>query len=119
MGQSSNPKNNTALAQDLAAIDRQATTLTTTLEQQLAQSGTQMTQTANQLIQTGASTTQIAAQLPLMVQELNIKLSQMTSTSIANFAAALNGRSGVGGAGSGVNINLSGISPTGQPTATQ
>jgi hypothetical protein len=93
MGQSTNPQFNTALAQDLAAIDREGVTLTTTLEQQLQQSGTQMVQTANQLISTGAQASEIAAQLPLAVQNLNLKLAQLTSTSIAAFAAALNGGS--------------------------
>jgi len=116
LGQSTDPKFNTALAQDLAAIDRQSTMLTTQLEEQLQTAGNQMIQTANQLINTGASTTNIAAQLPIMVQNLDIKLAQLTSQSLMSFAAALNGRTPGGGQNlSGININVT--SPTG-PTAT-
>jgi len=106
MGQSTDPLYNTALAQDLAAIDRQGEMLKTSLEQQLNESGAQMVQTANQLLSTGVSATDIAAQLPIMVQNLDMKLAQMTSQSIGAFAAAMNGGSRIPGQGGGFNINV-------------
>jgi hypothetical protein len=116
MGQSTDPQYNTALGQDLAAIDRQQAMMTVQLETTLEQAGNQMIQTANQLISTGARTTDIAAQLPIMVQELDMKLAQQTSASLMSFAAALNGRGPLtGGNLSGITINTGG--PTG-PTLT-
>lgn len=100
MGQSTDPKFNTALGQDLAAIDSQGDQLTVQFEQQLATSGNQMVQTATNLIQQGVSATKIAAQLPIEVQKLNIQLANETSKSIAEFASALNGRTpGIPGQG--------------------
>jgi hypothetical protein len=115
MGQSSNPLYNTALAQDLAAIDRQQASMITQLETTLSTAGNNMVTTANQLISTGARTTDIAARLPIMVQELDMKLAQQTSQSLMSFAAALNGRGPAYGQNlSGININVT--NPTGAPT---
>lgn len=105
MGQSTDPLYNTALAQDLAAIDRQGIELKSNLETQLNQAGQQMVQTANQLLTTGASATEIASQLPIMVQNLDIKLAQMTTGAIGAFAAAMNGGARTGQSG-GFSINV-------------
>jgi len=95
-GMSTDPNQNSALAQDLANVGTQAQTLMGNLETQLQQAGTQMVQTANSLLQTGINATQVCARLPIAMQNLNIQLAQATSTAIASFASALNS-GGVGG----------------------
>jgi hypothetical protein len=65
---------------------------------------------------TGASATQIAAELPMMMQRLDIALQQQSGNAIANFAAAMSGGTmKVSGQGSGINLNLN----TNAPTNTQ
>ena len=95
-GMSTDPNQNSALAQDLANVGTQAQTLMGNLETQLQQAGTQMVTTANNLLQTGVNATNISSQIPIAMQNLNIQLAQATSTAIASFASALNS-GGVGG----------------------
>jgi hypothetical protein len=90
-GMSTDPNQNSALAQDLANVDTQAQSLKGNLETQMNTAGTQMVQTANSLIQTGVNATNISAQIPIMMQNLNLQLAQATSAAISSFAAALNG----------------------------
>jgi len=104
-GMSTNPQQNSALAQDLANVDTQKESLMGTLEQNLATAGQQMISTATSLLNAGTSATQLAANIPIMMQNLDIQLAQVTSQSISSFAAALNGKSPVG---QGTTINLQG-----------
>jgi hypothetical protein len=99
--QSTDPLQNSALQQDLSAVDRNVLALQ-------EQVGTQMVDTANKMVASGASATNIAAELPLMMQRLNIQLEQMVGSSIANFAAAMSGGTmKVAGQGTGgINLNL-------------
>lgn len=90
-GQSTNPQQNSALAQDLTNVDMQAQTLRTSLEATLNTAGTQMMTVANQLLASGLSATQLSAELPIQMSQLDIQLNKAMSDSIANFAAALNG----------------------------
>lgn len=90
-GQSTNPQQNSALAQDLANVDMQAQTLRANLEATLNTAGTQMMTVANQLLASGLSATQLSAELPIQMSQLDIQLNKAMSDSIANFAAALNG----------------------------
>ena len=89
-GMSTDPNQNSSLAQDLANVDTQAQTLMGNLESQLNTAGTQMVQQANSLLQSGVQATSIAAQIPIAMQNLNIRLGAATSQAIASFAAALN-----------------------------
>ncbi len=91
-GQSTNPEQNTALAQDLAAIDNNALSAKANIEQTLSTAGTQMVQTATQMLAQGATATEISANLPVMIANLNIALNQQTTQAISSFAAALNGK---------------------------
>ncbi len=108
-GQSTNPSDNSALAQDLANVDAQAQTLQANLESTLSTAGTNMISTANQLLASGASAASISGQLPVMVAQLNLNLSNATSSAISNFAAALNGgkMGAPGGTASPVQANFS------------
>ena len=89
-GMSTDPNQNSGLAQDLANVDTQAQTLMGNLESQLNTAGTQMVQQANSLLQSGVQATNIASQIPIAMQNLNIQLGAATSQAIASFAAALN-----------------------------
>ena len=82
------PKQNSALAQDLANADAQGVTLSNQLLGQLQAAGQAMVQQANTMIAQGLSATQIAAEIPIAMQKLSIQLGQNTSTSIASFAGA-------------------------------
>jgi hypothetical protein len=86
-GMSSDPKQNSALAADLANVDTQATNLQANLESTLATAGTQLTQQANSLLQSGMSATQLSSQIPLLVRQLNAQLGQQTSQAISSFNA--------------------------------
>ena len=98
--QSTDPTQNSALAQDLNAVDNQMLAL----REQLGQ---QITDTANRMLASGASATQIAAELPMMMQRLDIQLQGITGNAIANFAAAMSGGTmKVAGQGGGINLNL-------------
>ena len=98
--QPTDPLQNSALQQDLSAVDRNVLALQ-------EQVGTQMVNIANQMVASGASATNIAAELPLMMQRLSIQLEQLTGNSIANFAAAMSGGTmRVAGQGTGINLNL-------------
>jgi hypothetical protein len=90
-GMSSNPQQNSALAQDLANVDTQATSLQANLESTLATAGTQLTQQASALLQSGISATELSARIPIMVQELNAQLGQQTAQAISSFASAFGG----------------------------
>jgi hypothetical protein len=90
-GMSTNPNENSALAQDLANVDLQAQTQQANLEQTLATAGQNMVTTANQLLSSGLNATEFSAQLPMMVQKLNVDINTQMSTAFSNFAAAING----------------------------
>jgi len=105
-GMSSNPQQNSALAQDLANVDSQKESLMGTLQQQLATAGQQMIQTATKLLDSGTSATQISANIPIMMQNLDIQLSKLTSESISSFAAALNGGTRPAGGGQNITLNI-------------
>lgn len=87
-GQSTNPAQNSALAQELNQVDLNAVAL-------IAQQG-------QQLLTTGMNATNMSTQLYGMLENLNRQSSQRTGQAIANFAAALSGGP------RGVNINLGG-----------
>jgi hypothetical protein len=95
-GMSTNPAQNSALAQDLANADLQAETLKANLESTLSTAGNQMVQTANGLLASGISATQLSAQIPIMMQTLNTTLAAETSKALASFAAAMNSGGGTG-----------------------
>ena len=90
-GQSTDPSQNSALAQDLANVDNQKLTLQATIESQLQQAGASMVQQATSMLQQGSTAAQISAQLPVMVAQLNQSLNTATANSIASFAKALGG----------------------------
>ena len=112
-GQSTNPSDNSALAQDLMNVDTQAQVLQANLESTLSTAGTNMISTANQLLASGASAASISGQLPIMVAQLNLNLSNATSGAISNFAAALNGGK------LSANTNAGTASPVGQVNLAQ
>lgn len=87
-GLSTNPAQNSALAQELNQVDLNAVAL-------IAQQG-------QQLLTTGMNATNISSQLYGMLENLNRQQSQRTGQAIANFAAALSGGP------RGININLGG-----------
>lgn len=95
-GQNTDPQFNTALAGDLNAIDQQALEMRSKLEETLANEGQQMVAQANQLLNSGLNATQLAAQIPLMMQKLQIDLNSQTANALSTFAAALGGTSGGG-----------------------
>jgi hypothetical protein len=90
-GMSSDPNQNSALAQDLANVDQQALTLKGNLESTLSTAGNQMVTTANALLSSGLSATNMSAELPIEVAKLNSSLNQSMAQSVSSFAAALNG----------------------------
>jgi hypothetical protein len=90
-GMSTNPQQNSALQQDLAAVDQQSLALKGQLEQQLSQAGNQMVQTANSLLSAGLSATSLSAEIPIQLSKLNQELNDSMSKALANFAAAING----------------------------
>jgi len=92
-GMSTDPKQNSQLQQDLAAVDNSRNTLMTQLETQLQTAGNQMIQTANSLLSQGLSATQLESQIPIQISELNQQLNTQMMQSISNFAAAINGGS--------------------------
>jgi hypothetical protein len=98
--QNTNPQLNSALDQDLQAVDRNLLAMQ-------EQVGTNMINTANTMLSQGVSATQIASRIPMMMQELSIQLQQLSGNAIANFASAMSGGTmKVAGAGTGQNINL-------------
>jgi hypothetical protein len=104
-GMSTDPKQNSQLQQDLAAVDNSKATLMTQLESQLSTAGNQMIQTANQMLSTGLSATQLEAQIPIQISQLNQELNQSMSQAISNFAAAINGG---GTSGKAITLNVGG-----------
>lgn len=90
-GQSTNPQENSALAEDLANVDIQAQSLSANLESTLNTAGTQLISTANALLTSGLSATRLSAELPIQISQLNSALNKQMSDSLANFTAALNG----------------------------
>jgi len=76
-GQSTNPAQNSALAQELNQVDLNAVAL-------IAQQG-------QQLLTTGMNATNMSGQLYGMLENLDRQASQRTGQAIANFAAALSG----------------------------
>ena len=101
-GMSTDPNQNSGLAQDLANVDVQAQTLQANLESTLSTAGNQMVTTANQLLNSGLSATQLSAELPIQVAQLNSTLNAQMAQAISGFAAALNG----GGTKSGITLTL-------------
>jgi hypothetical protein len=104
-GMSTDPKQNSQLQQDLAAVDNSKNELMTQLESQLSTAGNQMIQTANGLLSQGLSATQLESQIPIQISQLNQELNQSMSQAISNFAAAINGG---GQSGKSVTLNLAG-----------
>jgi hypothetical protein len=90
-GMSTDPSQNSALAQDLANVNTQAQALQANLESTLASAGQQLTQQANQLLQSGISATQLSAEIPIMVQKLNSQINSQTASAISSFASAFGG----------------------------
>lgn len=95
-GMSTDPNQNSALAQDIATINQQAQTTQAQILQGYANTGTQIANTANSLLQTGASDTSVSGQLANSVSQLSTSLAQTTGAAIGNFAAALAGKLGGG-----------------------
>ena len=95
-GVSTDPTQNSALAQDLANVDQQALATKGTIEQQLQQAGQAMVTTANQLMATGLNATDMSAQLQEYLINLDQTLAANTGKAIANFASALAGSTGSG-----------------------
>jgi hypothetical protein len=107
-GMSTDPQQNSALAQDLANAGTQAEALKANLESTLATAGQQMVQQATSLLQAGASATEISSQIPILVQQLNSQLNTQTAQAISSFAASL------GGQNKGVTLNLAtAVNPSG------
>jgi hypothetical protein len=90
-GQSTNPQQNSALAQELANADLQAQTLQANLESTLFTAGNQMTQQANQLLSTGLNATQLSAEIPIIMEGLKNQQAAEFSKSLSIFSAALPG----------------------------
>jgi len=88
-GTSTDPTQNTALAQQLATIDQNAQTEAGNLEQQLFTSGQQAVSTANQLIASGLNSTNFQANLQQSLIALDNQLSLQTGNAITKFAASL------------------------------
>jgi hypothetical protein len=101
-GMSTNPNQNSQLAQDLNNVDLQGQTVMASLESTLNTAGTQLISTANGLLSSGLSALQISAELPIQVAKLNSDLNAQMATAISGFAAALNGS----GTKSGVTLTL-------------
>jgi hypothetical protein len=98
--QNTDPRQNSALDQDLQAVDRNLLAMQETI-------GSNMLNTANTMLSQGVSATQIASRIPMMMQELSIQLQQLSGNAIANFASAMSGGTmKVAGQGTGQNINL-------------
>jgi hypothetical protein len=109
-GMSTDPKQNSQLQQDLAAVDNSKNELMTSLESTLATAGNQMITTANNLLSQGLSATQLEAQIPIQISQLNQELNQSMSQAISNFAAAINGG---GQSGKAITLNVGGGGATG------
>lgn len=90
-GQPTDPTKNSALQQDLAAVDNSKATLMTALENQLSTAGTNMINTANTMLSQGLAATQLESEIPIQMSKLNEQLNKDMMTSISNFAAAMNG----------------------------
>lgn len=83
-GQNTNPTQNSALAQDLAAADQNGVVMAGQLEQQLFSSGTQ-------LLQTGLSETGLSEQIYETLVKMDQTNNNALMASIASMAAALGG----------------------------
>lgn len=90
-GQPTDPTKNSALQQELAAVDNSRAELMTQLESQLSTAGTNMINTANSMLAQGLAATQLEAEIPIQMSKLNEQLNKDMMTSISNFAAAMNG----------------------------
>ena len=88
-GLSTDPTQNTALAQQLNSIDMNAQSQAGALEQQLFTSGQQAVSTANQLIASGLQSTQMTSQMQEYLINLDNQLSLQTGQAITKFAASL------------------------------
>lgn len=104
-GMSSDPRQNSALAQDLNNVDAQALTLKTNTEATLATAGNGMVQQANQLLNSGMTATQLAAELPILMQKLESELNTQASQALSLFANAAGGGTGTG---QSVKVSLTG-----------
>lgn len=90
-GQPTDPTKNSALQQELAAVENSKATLMTQLESQLSTAGNQMIQTANSMLAQGLAATQLESEIPIQMSKLNEQLNKDMMSSISNFAAAMNG----------------------------
>jgi hypothetical protein len=90
-GQPTDPMKNSALQQELAAVENSKAELMTQLESQLASAGQQMIQTANSMLAQGLAATQLESEIPIQMSKLNEQLNKDMMSSISNFAAAMNG----------------------------
>lgn len=90
-GQPTDPSKNSALQQELAAVDNSRAELMTQLESQLSTAGTNMINTANQMLAQGLAATQLESEIPIQMSKLNEQLNKDMMSSISNFAAAMNG----------------------------
>ena len=96
-GQNTNPTQNSALAQDLAAADQNGVVMAGQLEQQLFSSGTQ-------LLQTGLSETGLSEQIYETLVKMDQTNNNALMASIASMAAALGGGTRISSGGSAFNI---------------
>ena len=106
-GMSSDPNQNSSLAQALQQVDQQAATTQSQILQGYASTGTSLVNTANSLLTSGASDTSVSGQLASSVSQLSEQLSAATGSAIAEFAGAL-----AGNVGGGIKINLTGATAT-------
>lgn len=97
-GQSTNPTQNSALAQELAQADLNGLSMAGNLEQQLFQSGTQ-------LLQTGVNETGLSTQIYEALVSMDKANNTQLMSSIASMAAALGG-------GTKINLGSGGTSIT-------
>ena len=109
-GMSTDPNQNSALAQDLSNVDLQSNTLTASLESTLSTAGNQMVTTANNLLQTGLQAAQISTELPAYMLQLTNTMNASTAQALAGFASA------VGKTGNQGSFTLT-ATPSGQVTA--
>ena len=100
-GQNTNPTQNSALAQDLAAADMQGLSMAGTLETQLAQTGTS-------LINSGLHATGLSSEIYQALVKIDQTNNSQLMTAIASMAAALGGGTKISTGGNTFSITPSG-----------
>jgi hypothetical protein len=100
-GQNTNPTQNSALAQDLAAADMQGLSMAGTLETQLAQTGTS-------LINSGLNATGLSSEIYQALVKIDQTNNNQLMTAIASMAAALGGGTKISTGGNTFSITPSG-----------